>query len=176
MTFRCIILTWLRQTWINYLKKISSLRHPFTKDYSVICSSDKTCSTNYQSIDGQISANVNKRRKKNSMHTISQLCPVKLSRHSHLYDPGRLIQVFAARHGWIVLHSSISIEQSIPVHPGSKSYDLIVHFSILEFSPYHKHRYIHLINQDICFALDMDLIDIHQSHIDIDHQQILNMY
>lgn len=25
MTFRCIILTWLRQTWINYLKKISSI-------------------------------------------------------------------------------------------------------------------------------------------------------
>lgn len=131
MTFRCIILTWLRQTWINYLKKISYIRHPFKKDYSLslICSSDKTCSTNYLSIDEQISTYMNKKSKhyQHSLHTISQLCPVKLSRHSHLYDPGRLIQVFAARHGWIVLHSSISIEQSIPVHPGSKSFDLIVH-------------------------------------------------
>ena len=67
------------------------------------------------------------RKQSSYIHTISQLCPVKLSRHSHLYDPGRLIQVFAARHGWIVLHSSISIEQSTPVHPESKDEDRVVH-------------------------------------------------
>jgi hypothetical protein len=53
-------------------------------------------------------------------HTISQLNPVKLSKHSHLYDPGRLIQFRAALHGCVVLHSSISSEQSTPVQPGSK--------------------------------------------------------
>ncbi len=53
-------------------------------------------------------------------HTISQFCPPKLSKQSHLYVPNRLIQARAALHGCIVLHSSISSEQSIPVHPGSK--------------------------------------------------------
>jgi hypothetical protein len=95
------------------------------------------------------------------IHTISQFCPVKLLRHSHLYDPCRLLQVFAALHGLIVLHSSISIEQSIPVHPGSKKTN---QFFLLSTSvpSYHKHMYNHLLNQDIYSELDMDLIDIHQ--------------
>jgi hypothetical protein len=32
-------------------------------------------------------------------HTISQFCPPKLSKQSHLYVPGRLIQVRAALQG-----------------------------------------------------------------------------
>ncbi len=55
-----------------------------------------------------------------SQHTISQFCPPKLSKQSHLYVPGRLIQARAALQGCIILHSSISSEQSIPVQPGSK--------------------------------------------------------
>jgi hypothetical protein len=106
------------------------------------------------------------------LHTISQFCPVKLSKHSHLYDPGRLIQVLAALHGCIVLHSSISFEQSIPVQPGSRK-QILLSLSTNSLTSYHKHKCNYLVNQYIDSELGMDSIDIHQYHIGIDHQQIL---
>jgi hypothetical protein len=89
-----------------------------------------------------------------------------------LYVPGRLIQALAALHGCIVLHSSTSSEQSIPVHPGSKYQNQRI-FSFEFQSSYHKHMYNYLVNQYNDYVLDMDLIDIHQLDIDIDHQQNL---
>ena len=82
----------------------------------------------------------------------------------------------AALHGWIVLHSSISSEQSTPVHPGSKQIDYCSspEHSLSRFRAYRKHKCNYSVDQYNDYVLDMDLIDIHRLSIDIDDQQSLS--